>query len=71
MIPRIDKQYIQFGCAEWFWKQFLNSFVLQIEPKKYMLRDRADISFKEAQHIEDLKPAFFNKINKIVCSVAI
>ncbi|MCD4796784.1 MAG: hypothetical protein K8R49_06425, partial [Candidatus Cloacimonetes bacterium] len=30
-IPAIDPDYVQFGCADWFWEQQVNSYVLQVE----------------------------------------
>jgi hypothetical protein len=37
-LPEIDPQYIQFGCAEWFWERNPNSYVLQVEPERFMLK---------------------------------
>ena len=65
-IPIIDPEYIQFGCAEWFWERQVNSYVLQVEPKRYMTKDRAVISYREALHIEEIRSEFFSELEKLV-----
>ena len=51
-IPVIDPEYIQFGCAKWFWERQVNSFVLQIEPERYIARDKVSINYQEALRIK-------------------
>ncbi len=70
-IPAIDPQYIQFGCAEWFWKRQVNSYALQVEPKRYMTKDRASVGYQEALHIEKIRNAFFQRLGEIVHKRAI
>lgn len=65
-IPIIDQDYIQFGCAEWFWKRQVNSYALQVEPKRYMNKDKVFISYQEALHIENIKNRFFDALTNIV-----
>ncbi|MBW2061052.1 MAG: hypothetical protein JRI95_05735 [Deltaproteobacteria bacterium] len=65
-IPEIDPEYVQFGCAEWFWKRQVNSYALQIEPKRYMTKDRVRVSYEEALHIEKIRNKFFNVLKEIV-----
>ena len=36
-ITTIDPEYVQFCCAEWFWKRQINSYALQVEPDKFNL----------------------------------
>jgi hypothetical protein len=64
-IPLDEPEYIQFGCAEWFWERQINSFVLQIEPKKFMNKDRVIIDFNEALYIEKIRNHFFVKMDEI------
>jgi len=65
-IPVIDPEYIQFGCAEWFWKRHVNSYALQIEPERYKTKDRISIGFQEALHIEKIRNRVFKELKKIV-----
>lgn len=65
-IPSIDPEYVQFGCAEWFWKRQINSYALQVEPKRYKKKDRVSISYKEALHIEKIRNKVFMKLKKII-----
>ena len=65
-IPVIDPEYIQFGCAEWFWKRQVNSYALQIEPSRYMTKDSASVSYQEALHIEEIRNEFFSRLKEII-----
>jgi hypothetical protein len=65
-IPEIDNGYIQFGCARWFWKQQVNSFVLQVEPERYRFEDRITLGYKEALHIEKVRNLFFQKLEEVI-----
>jgi len=65
-IPSIDPEYVQFGCAEWFWKKQVNSYALQVEPKRYKTRDKVSISYKEALHIEKIRNKVFMELKKII-----
>lgn len=49
-ILSIDPEYVQFGCAEWFWKKQVNSYALQVEPKRYQTKDQISIGYTEALH---------------------
>jgi hypothetical protein len=64
-IPAIDPEYIQCGCAEWFWRQQVNSYALQVEPKRYMTKDTCSVDYSEALHIENVKNKFFAALNKL------
>jgi len=65
-IPAIDPEYIQFGCAGWFWKRQVNSFALQVEPQRYMTKDKAIVPYQEALHIEKIRDEFFCALKGIV-----
>ena len=70
-IPFIDIRYIQFGCAEWFWKQHLNSFALQVEPERHMRKDRIIVDYQESLHIQEIRGCFFDKIRELLESLKI
>lgn len=65
-IPSIDPEYIQFGSADWFWERQLNSYVLQVEPMRYMTRDRCLIDYKEALHVEKIRNQFINQLMRLL-----
>ena len=65
-IPSIDPEYIQFGCAEWFWERQVNSYALQVEPKRHMTKDRVSVDYREALHIENVRNNFFTQLKKLV-----
>ena len=64
-IPLIDPDYVQFSCADWFWKQQVNSYALQVEPERYKTKDKITVDFQEALHIEKVRNEFFRKLKKI------
>ena len=65
-VAAIDPEYIQFCSAEWFWKDQVNSYALQVEPERHKTKDRCSVSYKEALHIEKVRTAFFAEIRRIV-----
>ena len=64
-IQSIDPKYVQFCCADWFWKRQVNSYALQVEPERYKTKDKITINFQEALHIENVRNEFFRRIEKI------
>ena len=62
----IDKDYIQFGSADWFWERQVNSFVLQVEPIGLKYEDRALVNWKEAIHIEKTRQILFSEMNHLL-----
>ena len=64
-IPAIDPEYIQFGCADWFWQRQANSYALQVEPERYKRKDKITVNFQEALHIEKVRNEFFRRLEKI------
>jgi hypothetical protein len=65
-VTAIDPPYIQFGCAEWFWRKQVNSYTLQVEPERFKDRDRISVPFREALRIEQVRNAVFERIGEIV-----
>jgi hypothetical protein len=57
-----DREYIQFGSADWFWKNHLNSYAIQVEPRKHMTTDRCYVFYEEALHLEKVRNGFFEEI---------
>ena len=62
----VDADYVQFGCAEWFWKREVNSYALQIEPDRHKIKDRVILSFQEALHLETVRNEVFRRLENIV-----
>ena len=65
-IPETDPEYIQFGCAEWFWERQVNSYALQVEPRRYMTKDKVRVGYQEALHIESVRNRFFDQLTKLL-----
>jgi len=61
----IDPENVQFGCAEWFWKYCPNSYVLQVEPRRFRDQDRAMLNYRETLHIESVRNTFFTRLSEL------
>ncbi len=62
----IDKHFIQFGSADWFWERCINSYVLQVEPERYKYQDIAEVDWSEARHIQKIRTLFFNELKTLI-----
>ena len=65
-IASVDLDNIQFGSADWFWERQLNSYVLQVEPDRYMTRDKCRINYAEALHVEKIRNNFFKQLTALL-----
>ncbi|MEW5913177.1 MAG: hypothetical protein AB1814_11520 [Thermodesulfobacteriota bacterium] len=65
-LGRLDPEYIQVGCAQWFWDHQVNTFVIQVEPEQRKDQDTADVSFQQAKHLEQVKGLVFKRLRRIV-----
>ena len=65
-LTSIDPDYVQFGCADWFWERQVNSYALQVEPDRYKTKDEAVIGFQEALHVEKVRNEFIEQFQNIV-----
>lgn len=66
---QLDPAYIQWGCAQWFWKQQVNSYAIQIEPDRFKHKDSCLIPIEEARYIENLKKQFWIDLEKKLLAV--
>ena len=65
-IPLLDPEYIQFGCADWFWERQINSYALQVEPARLMFQDSGKVDYQEAQHLSKIRTDFFSEIRSLL-----
>jgi hypothetical protein len=65
-IPTFDPEYIQFGCAEWFWERQINSFTLQVEPIRHLKKDKVRVTYQEALHIQKIRNKFFDRLETLL-----
>ena len=61
-LPDLDPANIQFGSPEWFWRQRVNTYALQVEPERFRHRDQARLDYGEALRIERLRSEFFDRL---------
>jgi len=60
--PQVDPEFIQFGCADWFWETCVNSYVLQVSPLRNAHEDHFDVSIDEALRIEQARDRFYERL---------
>ena len=65
----IDPHYVQYGCAEWFWERYPNSYVLQVEPERHLQKDECTVDFQEALRIEKVRNNFYDHIMTVVSNI--
>ena len=61
-IAATNPEYIQFGSADWFWERQVNSYVLQVEPREHVAKDRCIIDRRQALAVEQVRNRFFEDI---------
>ncbi len=64
-VVQIDPEYIQFGCGDWFWRRYPNSYALQVEPERFRDKDTALVSITEALHLQEVRNRMFERIREI------
>ena len=66
VVPDLDPGYVQFGSAAWFWRRRVNTYALQVEPRRFMTRDQACFGYREALHVERVRDEFFSRLTDLV-----
>ncbi len=64
-LTRIDPGYVQFGSPDWFWRQWDNSYALQVEPAAHRFRDEAVLEAAEALHTQNVRDIFFRELRAV------
>ena len=64
-LPDLDPDYIQFGCAEWFWDRQVNSYVGQVEPAWERNRDSLEVDIATALRLEKVRDRFFDQLDAL------
>ena len=67
-LPAIDPDFVQFGSADWFWEQWLNSYAFQVEPMAHMLKDEAILGPAEALQTQAARDLFFGEIRTLLAA---
>lgn len=65
-VPAIDPGYLQFGSADWFWEQWVDSYTLQVEPAAYRFKDQAALATGEALHTQRVRDRFFDELRGVL-----
>ncbi len=65
-IAASDPDYVQFGSADWFWERHVNSYALQVEPKRYMRMDEIVLDHAEALRVQERRNLLFKDLAALV-----
>jgi len=57
---------VQFGSVSWFWKEWPNSYALQVEPRRFMTRDEVVLAASEALHLQRTRDRFFAEVREVL-----
>jgi hypothetical protein len=62
----VEPGYVQFGSAGWFWDQWENSYVLQVQPAAHRFKDRAALAAGEALRTQRARDRFFEELRGLL-----
>ena len=66
---RLEEHTVHFGSAQWFWDQWVNSYILQVMPLRFKDQDKAVLNLPEAKRIIALRDTFFSTMSALVASL--
>ena len=69
-VPEIEPAYVQFGCADWFWDQWPNSYTLQVEPAAHRFKDQVVLTAGEAMQTQRARDRFFEELRRLLAEEA-
>lgn len=67
-LPAIDPPYVQLGSPEWFWRQHVNAYAVQVEPLRFAGQDLAVVTHREALHLQAVRDRFLVRLAEIARS---
>ncbi len=65
-VAAIDPEYVQFGCADWFWERQVNSYALQVEPTRYRTKDAVCLAYEEALQVQAVRDTVFSALERLL-----
>lgn len=67
-LPAIDPEFIQFGSADWFWKKWVNSYAIQVEPRAHALKDQAILEPAAARQTQKARDRLFRELRVLLAA---
>lgn len=64
-ISAVDTKCVQFGSPDWFWKQYPNSYAVQVEPARFAAQDEAVVEYTEALRLQGVRDEFFRRLREL------
>jgi hypothetical protein len=65
-VTHIDPENVQCCSADWFWERQVNTYALQVMPDRFKTKDKQQLDYTEALHIEKTRNAFFTHLRKLL-----
>jgi len=62
----LDPRYIQVGTGAWFWDQQVNSYAIQVMPKRARKLDSVEVDGKEARHLSHVRSGLFRRFEAML-----
>ncbi len=62
----LDPKYIQVCSADWFWDQQVNSFAIQVSPKRMRKLDSMTLDGKEIRHVSHVRTQLWRRFSDAV-----
>jgi len=62
----LDPKYIQVGSADWFWERQVNSYIIQVGPKRMRKHDAMTLDGKELRHVSHVRTQLWRRFAALV-----
>ncbi len=60
-----EPRFVQFGSADWFWERQVNSYAIQVAPRKKRKRDRMTLDGKQARLLSHARTRMFREFAEL------
>ena len=68
-VTHIDPENVQYCSADWFWERQVNTYALQVMPDRFKTKDKQQLGYTEALHVEKTRNAFFTHLRKLLQTI--
>ncbi len=64
-----EPRFVQFGSADWFWERQLNSYAIQVAPRRARGQDRMTLDGKQARLVSHARTRMFREFAELARSL--
>jgi len=62
----VERMLVQVGSADWFWQRQVNSYVIQVSPRKHKRQDTMTLDGKQARKIAQVRVKLWRELAEMV-----